>query len=382
MDRKDGEKYVTFLKRVINAKEDNKITYDEMGDLLIGKDNNRWSSDNWRKSYYTLKEIIKNIDDNVDFTQDDILSEIEAQKLELHKEKVKLRDQRRELNKLHTSEARFENLKEIMEERLEEIGTLPYVKVEPFKSENKGAILIISDVHMGMTVDNQFNYFDKEVCNDRLDLLISKTIEKCKLHKVNNLNVEILGDLVSGTIQIGCRVQQEEDIMTQIIDVSEKLSYCINNLANEIPNVTVYSVFGNHGRVLPDKKQSINSENYERLIYYYLKKRVKGVKFIDSMTADFIKYKDFGKTFVISHGDKDKKENVISTYSKLLGDNIGEVHLGHLHSFEENEEKGYVVNGSVIGSDEYSISLRKHERPMQVLKIYGEDELTYKLYLD
>lgn len=382
MERKDGEKYVSYIKRIVNAKENNKITYDEMGDFLVGKENNHWSSDNWRKSYYTLKEIIKNIDDDIDVTIDDVLAEIEEQKVELYKEKVKLRDQRRELNKLHTAEARFENLKEIMEERLEEIGTLPYVKVPDFKSQNKGAILLISDIHYGMIVDTQFNYFDCEVCNERLDLLISKTIEKCKLHNINKLNVEILGDLVNGIIQTGCRVQQEEDVMTQIIDISEKLSYCINNLANEIPNVTVYTVFGNHGRALPDKKQSINTENYERLIYYYMKKRVKGVKFIDSMKADFIKYNDYGKTFVIAHGDKDKKDNAISSYSKLLNDNVGEVHLAHFHSFEESEEKRVVVNGSVIGSDEYSISIRKHSRPMQVLKIYGDDEITYKLYLD
>ena len=382
MERREDEKYITFLKRVVNAKEDNKITYNEMGDLLVGKENNRWSSENWRKSFYTLKAIIENIEDDTQLTQEEVIAELEKEKVEIYKERIKLRDQRRELNKLHTAEARFENLREIMEERLEEIGTLPYVKVEPFESENKGATLLISDLHYGITVDNQFNYFDCEVCNERLDLLISKTIEKCKLHKINKLNVEILGDLVSGTIQTGCRVQQEEDIMTQIMDISEKLSNCIETLANEIPNVTVYTVFGNHGRALPDKKQSINCENYERLVYYYMKKRVKGVKFIDAMTADFIKYNDYGKTFVISHGDKDKKDNAIASYSKLLNDNIGEVHLAHFHSFEENIDKGYIINGSVMGSDEYAISIRKNTRPLQVLKIYGDDEITYKLYLD
>lgn len=381
MNRKDGEKYVSYFKRVLAAKENNRISYDEMGDLLVGESNNRWCSDNWRKSYYTLCEVVKNIDDNAEITQDDIIAEIENEKLELYKEKIKVRDQRRELAKLHTSEARFENLREIMEERLEEIGTLPYVKLDDFESNNKGATLLISDIHYGMVVDNQFNFYNCDVANERLDLLISKTLEKCRLHNINKLNVEILGDLTSGIIQTGCRVQQEEDVMTQIIDISEKLATCINNLSSEIPNVTVYTVFGNHGRASANKKESINEENYERLVYYYIKKRVKGVKFIDAMKSDFIKYHDYDKTFVIAHGDKDRKETALQTYSKLLNSEVGEVHIGHWHSFMEDEDKGIVVNGSVIGSDEYAISIRKNSRPVQVLKIYGDDEITYKLFL-
>ena len=380
MERREGEKYKSFLTRVLDAKKNKRITYDEMAELLV--DDNRWTSENWRKGFYILQEVVKKLDEDADITDSDVIIEIENAKQEIYKEKVKLRDQRREMNRLLMQEARFENLREIMEERLEDIGTLPHLKVEPFESENMGATLIISDIHYGMMVDNQFNFYNCEIANERLDLLISKTLEKCKLHNINKLNVEILGDIVSGTIQTGCRVQQEEDIMTQIIDIAEKLSDCINTLANSIPEVSVYTVFGNHGRAVADKKQSINEENYERLVYYYMKKRVKGVRFIDAMKADFIKYRDFGKTFVIAHGDKDKKDNAVSTYSKLLNDCIGEVHLGHWHSFMEDFDKCVVVNGSVIGSDEYAISIRKNSPPIQVLKIYGDDEITYKLRLN
>ena len=107
MERREDEKYITFLKRVVNAKEDNKITYNEMGDLLVGKENNRWSSENWRKSFYTLKAIIENIEDDTQLTQEEVIAELEKEKVEIYKERVKLRDQRRELNKLHTAEARF-----------------------------------------------------------------------------------------------------------------------------------------------------------------------------------------------------------------------------------------------------------------------------------
>nr|DAE87401.1 MAG TPA: DNA polymerase II small subunit [Caudoviricetes sp.] len=378
MERKEKETYKSYLTRIINAKENGQITYDEMGDFLV--DDNRWVSDNWRKFYYIAKEVVKKLDEDIEYTQDDAIREMEDMKIELYKEKVKLRDQRRELNKLHTKQARFENLVEVVKERLEDIGTLPREKYYKPLEKEKGATLIVSDLHYGIKVDNQFNYYDTEVAEDRLKQLTNKTIQYCKKHDVSHLNIELLGDLISGSIHTGVRVQQEEDIIQQIIDCAELLSNMVNDLAEHIENVTVYSVYGNHGRTESNKHDAINRENYERLIYYFMKNRVKGVRFIDSQGEDFIKYYDFGKTFVISHGDKDKQASAIEVYSKMLGEQIGEVHLGHWHEFKEIGN--VIVNGSVVGSDDYAVSIRKHSKPCQVLKVYGEDECTYKLILE
>lgn len=378
MERKEKETYKSYLTRIINAKENGQITYEEMGDFLV--DDNRWNSDNWRKFYYIAKEVVKKLDEDIEYTQDDVIREMEDMKIEIYKEKVKLRDQRRELNKLHTKQARFENLVEVIKERLEEIGTLPREKYYKQLDKEKGATLMVSDLHYGIKVDNQFNYYDTEVAEDRLKQLTNKTIQYCKKHDISHLNIELLGDMVSGTIHTGVRVQQEEDIIQQIIDCAELLSNMVNDLAEYVENVTVYSVYGNHGRTESNKHDAINRENYERLIYYFMKNRVKGVRFIDSQGEDFIKYYDFCKTFVISHGDKDKQASAIEAYSKMLGEQVGEVHLAHWHEFKE--VGNVIVNGSVVGSDDYAVSIRKHSKPCQVLKVYGEDECTYKLILE
>lgn len=378
MERKEKETYKSYLTRIINAKENGQITYEEMGDFLV--DDNRWNSDNWRKFYYIAKEVVKKLDEDIEYTQDDVIREMEDMKIEIYKEKVKLRDQRRELNKLHTKQARFENLVEVIKERLEEIGTLPREKYYKQLDKEKGATLMVSDLHYGIKVDNQFNYYDTEVAEDRLKQLTNKTIQYCKKHDISNLNIELLGDEIAGTIHTSVRVQQEEDIIQQIIDCAELLSNMVNDLAEHVESVTVYSVYGNHGRTESNKHDAINRENYERLIYYFMKNRVKGVRFIDSQGEDFIKYYDFGKTFVISHGDKDKQASAIEVYSKMLGEQVGEVHLAHWHEFKEIGN--VIVNGSVVGSDDYAVSIRKHSKPCQVLKVYGEDECTYKLILE
>ena len=70
----------------------------------------------------------------------------------------------------------------------------------------------------------------------------------------------------------------------------------------------------------------------------------------------------------------------VSAYgtTKLLGEDVFCVQMGHFHDVKEG--KGSVVNGSIMGADDYSISHRWNAKPTQVLKVYyGEDEATYKL---
>ena len=54
--------------------------------------------------------------------------------------------------------------------------------------------------------------------------------------------------------------------------------------------------------------------------------------------------------------------------------------MGHFHDAKEGN--GTTVNGSVIGSDDYSISRRMYSKPTQLLKVYyGDDVGTFKLTL-
>ena len=48
MERKSGESYVSYAKRLTNSVEDGIIEYKEYGDSLLGIDNN-YSSENIRK---------------------------------------------------------------------------------------------------------------------------------------------------------------------------------------------------------------------------------------------------------------------------------------------------------------------------------------------
>ena len=81
------------------------------------------------------------------------------------------------------------------------------------------------------------------------------------------------------------------------------------------------------------------------------------IKVIDGGYEDFITYRlNDGKLIVSTHGTNDNPSSVNKNFTKLLGEDVWEVHMGHFH--EAKEGNGVTVNGSVIGSDDYSISKR------------------------
>lgn len=321
-----------------------------------------------------------------DSPQDNYIKELEDKKYEAKLEVIKLRDKLREMNKMDYAQARFENLKDVM---IEEIAKLNDLSIKPYKPLNKTndsvvASLMISDIHLGMEIHNDFNDYNIEIAKDRLDTLKAKTIAYCINHEVSKLNIELLGDLVSGHIHTSLRVQQEEDAISNIMTLCEVMANFINDIKEYVSDVTVYSVYGNHGRLLPNKKDSVNIENVERLIPFYLRARLGNtVKVIDSKN-DFIEMSIQGRKVVITHGDKDSLSGALNNYIRILGYVPDEIHMGHLHSTQTKDDcdTEIIVNGSVVSTDDYALSIRKATKPSQQLRVYlGEDVCQYKIML-
>lgn len=383
--RKPNESYVSYLKRVVQATREKRLTYSEMGDCLLG-DRNMYSSENLRKCYYALDIIADRLDEDIVITDNDVLTEIEKQKDELYKETQRLRDKKREIHNDLRRMARYENLEQVLVDKLSN-SPLPCVvqdiTYEPY--DNLEASLLVSDIHFGIEVDNSVNKFNKQIAEVRLNTLAHRVVNYCEIHKVKTLNIELLGDLISGYINISNRVEQEEDLISQIIEVSSLLTSVINYLSAKIPIVNVYCVFGNHSRVNPNKREHVNRENYERLIFKYIEMQTNGItNFVTSNYEDYFWYElNNGKRIVCTHGDKDNLSNLVTNYIALLGFVPDEIHLGHYHNFKISDENGVavIVNGSIIGSDDYAVSIRKNTAPCQVLRIYDKDVSTYAIKL-
>lgn len=383
--RRPKESYTSYLKRIVQATREKQLNYEEMGNCLLGE-RNVYSSENLRKVFYALDIIADKLDEDIVITDEDLLLEIERQKDELYKTTQRLRDKKREINNDLRKIARFENLEQVLRTELAIHKPLEINKEVSYTSEdNVEASVLISDIHYGIEIENNVNKFNSTIAEQRMNTLVDRVIQYCEFHKVQTLHVELLGDLISGYINISNRVEQEEDLISQIIGISAILSSALNKLVSRIPTVNLYCVFGNHSRVNPNKKENLNRENYERLIFTYIQMRVSGLnKFITSDTEDYLCYTlNNDRKVVCTHGDKDNLSSIVTNYIALLGFVPNEIHLGHYHNFKIVDENDItiVVNGSIVGSDDYAVSIRKNTEPCQVLRIYSNDFSTYAIKL-
>lgn len=318
------------------------------------------------------------------------LEELEQKKLELEKEKFKFQDQKREYRALLRTDARFEHLKD---EMLKAIGELNTTKPMINKyngttdTSNHEAVIQLSDWHYGIEDKNYWNEINIEILKQRVSELKDKTIEYCLLHKVNTVHVELLGDLVNGYLHLGTRVSNEEDVISQVMGVSELIAEFLNELAMYIPKIKVYSTLSNHGRCTANKKESIEIENFERLIPWYLNGRLENnVEICDTLfenEEEIVVYKFLNEIIVMCHGHNDKVGQAITKLSKMFKVFFTECHLGHYHSYKEFDEYDMTttVNGTLSGTDKYAKTIRVCGRPSQTLMIYNEKGrlCTYKI---
>ena len=380
MERKENETYISYIKRVTNACSDKKISYSEWGDYILGTGNN-YSSENLRKAFYVVYKLLNKIDENnCDY---DAIKDLENLRDEIYKERCRLQDIQREKRNDLRVEARFENLLEVVKDSMD---FMPTYEIKDFKTINKNqdkkyAVLQLSDWHCGALVDNQFNYYNVDTMVDRATKVRNNALEYCKLHNVTDLVIEINGDMVNGAIHVSSRVESEEGVIQQVITVTDVLAKLINSMKPYFNSIKIVTTLGNHGRLTPNKSDSITNENFEMLIPTMLRDKLGDVKIIDSKGLDFTKYEIDGKTIMVSHGQNDSMTKVISDFSKMFKVVPNEIHLGHTHSYTDINDCDIkvTVNGSLIGSDDYAITIRKVTTPSQNLIVYEKDRCIYEI---
>lgn len=309
----------------------------------------------------------------------DIVDDIDLRQLkdEIYKEKVKLQDANREKRNTLREQARFENLLDVLKKNIVQIPQNKESKIyQSYNDRNNVAVALLSDIHYGLQVDNNVNMYSTTIASNRLLLWSSKVVEYCQLYHVQTLNIVLCGDLISGLIKLSARVAQEEDVAEQIMVVSEILSQEITKINQKISNVNIYGVIGNHSRMNANKDDNIDSENFERLIFRYIELRT-GLKVVDGGHSDYLEFSIGGNSCVATHGHNDKFGNVVNDFSKILGYIPDYIYMGHAHHLqvEENGQTTIIVNGSVVGADDYAVKIRKYTKPSQVLHIIsGNDD--------
>ena len=350
------------------------------------------SADHLRKTAYGMKETYDYFNSKTkEMIAQEEYEKLMEKELKIKKEKVKLNDLKAQLNKQIRELARKENLGEILEKKLEELNMQPRIINDEYKqrvTSNRDMVCLISDIHYGIKTTNALSPYDSDICKQKMNYLVDKTIKFSLENDIDKLYVLILGDEISGLIHNTTRLEQREDVISQVIEVSELLYEAIVKLANSLPFVVVGLAQGNHSRVMADKKDSLEQENFTRLIREFLKLRLANISNVILLENKFdesiIEINIRGYNLIGLHGQNDKLTNV-SKLTEMFDKKIDYVCFGHYHNakeFESNKTE-VIVNGCFSG-DDYSKRLRLYNKPIQKLLLFDDTGkiATYNINLD
>lgn len=306
---------------------------------------------------------------------DKILVEYEKKRIEFEKEKNKFLDYRNAYKKEIRDDSRKEILLEILLDKINCIKPYDSVKIN-YKSSNNDLLVGLNDIHFGIDIDNYWNKYNSEIAKKRLEKYIDNIINIQKVHNSENCYVCANGDLISGNIHYTIQIANRENIVEQIIGVSELIAWFLSELGKYFNNVYLSVVSGNHSR-LSMKENSQKNERLDDLIPWYIKARLQNIKnifvldnCIDS-TLNIVNIR--GLNYLNVHGDYDNFTN-IQRLIEMLDEDIYCIHFGHLHHNMTDYIQKYkiIMSGSLQGVDDYCIQKRIYSHAQQLVCVCND----------
>lgn len=294
-------------------------------------------------------------------------------------DRIKRRDLVNMTNEAYRAESRSQLLRETVEEAIGKINytsPLPEIKTEVCagKYPSRHLVLTLGDFHYGADIITRglhgeiLNQYDKDVFVRRLGQVRDEVIKIVWKEEIADLDIFLVGDLIDGILRTSQLMKLQYGIVDSTIQVSEALAQWIHSFHACGVNVAVHGCTGNHSEVRPlnAKARDFENENMERIIFWYLKSRLKEDEnvTVDDDCERMKMVRVCGYTFLLLHGDGEKNITGIARDAvNLYRTPIDFFICGHLHKETEYPAGMMDSGGSIIirtpslcGMDKYAQS--------------------------
>ena len=341
----------------------------------------------------TLPKNTKILSDRTieDITLNDVSDTLEEKTRALYIQQTKTKDTINSYRRTIREEARVELFKEGIIEAIKQLDKLPSIEIPKTKksSEVKEAILMLSDLHMGVDCNNFYNTYNPAIAVKRVSHLVDRTIKNCLLNNVSKLTVINMGDMIHGIIHTNARIEVGLVVTEQIMKAAELIAQALNRLQESAPEVIYRSVVDNHSRAMANKEEHIEKENFNKIIDWFVEERLKHtkIKFIHDNLDDGLGTFTLinGKTVVFAHGHQDSINNVFQNFIGATNKFVDYALLSHYHNEKVKTYQGLrvFINGSIVGTEQYALSKRYFNKPSQKLLVFeGNDIIDISIELD
>lgn len=396
-NRNPGESEDEYVYRVCSLK-DEIGTWKDVCDILNDALDHDYTESAYRKKYQSFTKLMDSCYTQIN-NDAKYLADIERQKQELRKERMKMQVINLERNRLDRAEARQELYYEYIGSVIQELPVPEFEEIINSTDINMDYVLTIADCHYGATFKTPYNEYSTEIFKKRLGKLLNKTINFVNRHELQFITVIGLGDDIQGILRMTDLQINDSGIVRSVVEYSRYMAEFLNELSKYCYVYYYHTGTANHTqiRVLQAKANELATEDVEYIIGNYITDLCKGNEriqvFLPDSDAEIIKVSVHDFNVVAMHGHRIKNtESAIRDVSDMSGQMVDYLIIGHQHGSKEltcNLRGGYnteiLVAPSFIGSDPYSESLYKGSKP--ACKIFGFDRKdghteTYNLILN
>ncbi len=380
LERRAGETPLQHHRRLIDGKLTDRtladIDYSELSEHVYGQ---AYSSDVARRMMYGSKRTLELLDEERrdGHGEDDAAAVLDLRLAELRKEQQKFYDQRAAYNRLLRERARQEELNEIIGRCLAS-GELPELRTEELpearRFRDNTLLVSLNDLHYGASFRNAWCTYNSDVCAEMMRSYLARILEIADSHLSEDCVVWAAGDSISGNIHRSIQVSNRENVIEQIMGVSELISQFLAELSRHFRTVRFVSVAGNHSRIEPNKDNAITAERLDDLVEWYLAARLQNfgnVIIDDSHRLDHTMslFEIRGKRYLMVHGDFDGSAGKIQSLQSMVKEPLYAVLSGHMHHNRTEVVQGIrtVMAGSFQGMDSFCVEKRIVGEPEQMV---------------
>ena len=406
LQRQKNETEEQFIWRLGRAKDSGELdmSWEEIADIVnieFREDEDEYRNESaYRKPYQQAKRFYE-AGVFKDLTTEKYIELLKAEKHELKKERQKFRDEKLEYNKWLREESRDEK---IAEEIADAIKSLPQFDVktplvrDTYDLHRKGGVLLIADTHYGTEFcvrglyGELLNEYSPEIFEKRMWDLLARTVAIVKKEGLSEICVFDLGDQIDGILRVSQLMKLRYGVIDSAVRYGRFITTWLNELTKHVAVRYQMVKDSNHNqlRMLGQPKNTFKDENISTVIKEKIMDTLKdnpNFTFIQNPTG-YIWDRIAGNNILGIHGEVKNLERAMKDFSSLYKVDIDILIAGHKHH-QASEAIGFakdVVSApSVIGVDDYSMSLRKASDPGATFIVLEEGKgktVEYSIKLD
>lgn len=374
----------TYALRLYENKSEYGLNSESIAELLNKETGKSYGESAYRKFYAAMRKGIE-YQKSLNISDSDELAALEEKKREIIAERDRLSMVRREYNTAIKKKSRQEIFYDNIAQTIStlEVPDFHINTIEDMRDADY--VLTLADIHAGSFFDIGTNAYSYEICTQRFETLLNKTISFIADNNVSHMNVLCLSDTVQGILRKSDLKLNESSVVEATVYISKTIAKFLNELSRYVVVDYYHCPTGNHTQLrnLGSDRNELKDEDIEFIIGNYIDDTLKNninVTVHTNYGKDYIEFDVLGHNVIGMHGHTVHNVGTaikdISFHNRRFYDVLFLAHYHGGQSFVNganiNHDIETFVVPSFIGTCPYSDGLMKSSNPACMIYVFKE----------